>query len=215
MRRYLIRFIKLFLGLFLFSIGTVITIKANIGLAPWDAFHMGISIQTGISFGKVVILTGVVLLIVSVAMKEKFGFGTVANVLFIGIFCDFILSLNIIPICESYWLGIVFMLIGLFINSFGMYFYINAGFGAGPRDSIMIALNKRFPKIPVGAIRGSIEGIVLFFGWLMGAKVGLGTILSVFGISFILQFTFRLMHFDVKKVKSESVLDTIQNIASI
>lgn len=82
--------------------------------------------------------------------------------------------------------------------------------GCGPRDSLMVALGKRLPKVPIGVIRGSIEATVLVVGWLLGAKIGVGTIISVFGIGFILQWTFKLLKFDVRKVQHESVVDTIK-----
>ena len=82
--------------------------------------------------------------------------------------------------------------------------------GAGPRDSLMVALGKKFPAIPIGIIRGSIEGTVLLIGWILGAKVGLGTVVYVFSIGFVLQNTFKLLHFDVKSVIHESVLDTMK-----
>ena len=74
----------------------------------------------------------------------------------------------------------------------------------------MVALGRRLPKIPIGAIRGLIEGTVLIIGWLLGAEIGIGTIISVFGIGLILQFTFKLLYFDVKNIKHESVADTVK-----
>ena len=74
----------------------------------------------------------------------------------------------------------------------------------------MMALSKRLPKVPIGAIRGIIEGAVLLIGWLLGAKVGLGTVISVFGIGLILQYTFKLLRFQAKDVAHEDVISTIK-----
>ncbi len=145
-------------------------------------------------------------------MKEKVGLGTVVNVIFIGLFSDLILISNLIPEINHYWTGVAFMLFGMFVISLASYFYIGSAFSAGPRDSLMIGLKKRFPKIPVGVIRGIIEGTVLFLGWLMGAKIGLGTVIAVFWISFILQMVFNFFHFDVRKVQNESLTETWNNI---
>lgn len=101
------------------------------------------------------------------------------------------------------------LLTGQIIVCLSTYLYISVGLGSGPRDSLMVALGKKFPSIPIGVIRGSIEGTVLFIGWLLGAKVGLGTVVYVFGIGFILQTTFKLLNFDVKSIVHESVFDTI------
>jgi len=73
----------------------------------------------------------------------------------------------------------------------------------------MIGLGKKFSNIPIGIVRGSIEATVLFIGWILGAKVGLGTVIYVFSIGFLLQTTFKLLKFDVKSVVHESVFDTI------
>ena len=74
----------------------------------------------------------------------------------------------------------------------------------------MVALGKRLPQVPIGAIRGLLEGSVLVIGWLLGAKIGIGTAIYVFGIGFTLQYTFQLLHFDVKNIAHESIADTIQ-----
>ena len=100
------------------------------------------------------------------------------------------------------------LLTGQFIVSLATYFYISAGFGCGPRDSLMVALGKKFPQMPIGAIRGTIEAVVLVIGWLMGAKVGIGTVIAVFGMGFVLQFTFKILKFEIRTVKHESIFDT-------
>ena len=74
----------------------------------------------------------------------------------------------------------------------------------------MVALGKRMPMVPIGAIRGLLEGTVLIIGWLLGAKVGIGTAIYVLGIGFVLQFTFKLLHFDVKNIEHESISDTVK-----
>ena len=79
----------------------------------------------------------------------------------------------------------------------------------------MVAMGKRLHKLPIGLVRGLLEGTVLLIGWLLGAKVGLGTVISVFGISFILQWIFYLLHFDVKAVRHESIIETIKNIRKL
>ena len=109
----------------------------------------------------------------------------------------------------NFFTGLLMLLTGQIIVCYSTYLYISVGLGAGPRDSLMVALGKKFPNVPIGIIRGSIEGIVLLIGWLLGAKVGLGTVIYVFGISSVLQTTFRLLNFDVKSIVHESLFDTI------
>lgn len=216
MENYLIRTAKLIFGLFLYSLGILFCIQSNIGLAPWDAFGIGISNITGISYGNVSILTGIIILIVVVLLlKEKFGIGTILNTVLIGFMVDIMQSLKIVPLMTNFALGILMLLVSQVIISLASYFYISSGLGCGPRDTLMVGLGKKFPNVPIGAIRGSIEGTVLIIGYLLGAKVGIGTVIAVFGISFILQTTFKLLHFDVKAVVHESIIDTTKNFKEL
>ncbi|WP_425804142.1 YitT family protein [Desulfitobacterium sp. Sab5] len=207
---YVKRTIRLIFGLFLYALGSFLSIQANIGLAPWEAFSMGGSYLTHISYGNIVVISGFVIIAIDFAFKEKIGFGTILNAILIGKFVDLIQFANIVPLMSNFWLGILMLLLGQVVICVGSYFYIGASLGCGPRDALMVALGKRMPKVPIGAIRGLIEGTVLIIGWLLGAKVGMGTVISVFGIGLILQFTFNLLRFDVKNIKHESVADTVK-----
>ncbi len=216
MENYLKRIVKLLFGLFVYSFGITLSVQANVGLAPWDAFGMGVSNVTGISFGNVSILTGlVIIVVVSVFLKEKIGLATILNTLLIGIMLDFLRSLNIIPFMTNFYLGVLMLLLSQVVISCASYMYISPGMGCGPRDTMMVALGKRLPNVPIGVIRGSIEGTVLLIGFLLGAKVGLGTVIAVFGIGFILQFTFKLLKFDIKSVVHENIFETLINMKSI
>lgn len=216
MENYLKRVMRLLFGLFLYSVGITLSIQANVGLAPWDAFGMGVSNLTGISFGNISILTGIVILVVVAGvLKEKIGLGTLLNTVLIGVMVDFIQSMKLIPFMTNFLLGTFMLLFSQVVISIATYFYISPGLGCGPRDTLMVSLGKLFPKIPIGAIRGSIEGTVLLIGFLLGAKVGIGTVIAVFGISFILQYTFKLLKFDIKAVVHESVFETFVNMKNI
>jgi len=209
-RDFFTRTSKVMLGLFLYSLGLFLSIRANIGLAPWDAFSIGVSGVTGISYGNVSILTGIIIVIVVVLfLKEKIGIATILNTIFIGVFVDLFQSLNIVPYMTNFFLGILMLLVGQIVVSFATYFYISPGLGCGPRDTLMVALAKVLPNIPIGAIRGIIEGTVLIIGWLLGAKVGFGTVIAVFGMGSIMQMTFKLLNFEVREVEHESILQTM------
>ncbi len=212
MNHYLRRTARLMLGLFLYALGLFLAVQANIGLAPWEAFSMGLAQRTGISLGNMVVITGVIIIGIDFLLKEKIGFGTILNAILIGTFVDLIDLTGLIPKMSNLWLGILMLLLGQVIICLGSYFYIGASLGCGPRDALMVALGKRMPKLPIGVIRGLIEGSVLVVGWLLGAKVGVGTVISVFGIGFILQFTFKILRFDVKNIEHESMADTIRKV---
>ena len=213
LKNYSFRFLKLIFGLFVFATGLVMCIQANIGLAPWEVFHQGLVLKTGITYGTAITITGILLVILgALVFREKIGIGTILNAVLVGVFTDVIMGVDIIIELNNFWLGVVMLLVGQFLLSVGTYFYISTGFGAGPRDTIMIALKKRLPKVPVGLIRGAVEGVVLIIGYFLGGKVGVGTVIAVFGISFILQFTFMLFRFNVEQVKHESIIDTAKLI---
>lgn len=210
MKGYSVRLVKLIFGLFLFALGSFLTIQANIGLASWEAFSMGIANLTNQTYGNILIISGFVILIIDVLLKEKIGFGTILNTILIGTFVDLIQGMDVIPQMNSFISGVLMLLLGQVSICVGSYFYIGASLGCGPRDALMVALGKRLPNVPIGIIRGLIEGTVLLIGWLLGAKVGIGTVISVFGISFILEGTFKILHFDVTNIEHESVTDTVK-----
>lgn len=210
MNNYVKRIIKLIFGLFLYSLGSFLTIQANIGLAPWEAFSMGGAYMTHLSYGNIVVITGLIIIIIDFALKEKVGFGTILNAILIGKFVDLIQFTNIIPKMSNIGLGLLMLLLGQVVICIGSYFYIGSSLGCGPRDALMVALGKRMSKLPIGAVRGLLEGTVLIIGWLLGAKVGIGTAIYVLGIGFILQFIFKLLHFDVKNIEHESISDTVK-----
>lgn len=212
MKGYSVRLVKLVFGLFLFALGSFLTIQANIGLASWEAFSMGLAYLTDQTYGNILIISGFVILLVDVALKEKIGFGTILNTILIGTFVDLIQAVDLIPQMNNFFSGVLMLLLGQLSICIGSYFYIGASLGCGTRDALMVALGKRLPKVPIGIVRGVIEGTVLLIGWLLGAKVGIGTVISVFGISFILEVTFNILHFDVTNIEHESIVDTVRTL---
>jgi uncharacterized membrane protein YczE len=143
-------------------------------------------------------------------LKEPIGWGTVLDALLIGKFVDLFMYLNILPLMKNFAGGIALLLFGQVIVAIGSYFYISPGLGCGPRDSLMTALSKHIPKAPIGLIRGVIEGSALLLGFLLGAKVGIGTVIAIFGISFIIQIVFGIFKFDVKTVKHENLVESLR-----
>ena len=211
MLNFLNRIIRLIFGLILYALGIVLTINGNIGLSTWDVLHQGLTIHTGITMGEASIFVGFVLIILAFFMGEKIGLGTILNMLLIGIFMDIFLKSGIIPVMDTHILGLVMLITGLIVIAFASYFYIGAGFGAGPRDSAMVTLVKKL-NCKVGVARAIVEGTAVVLGWILGGYVGVGTIIAAFGISIAVQNVFRLMKFDVKAVRQESLVDTLINI---
>ena len=212
MKSFLFRLVRLIFGLFVYGVGIVFMIRANIGYAPWDVFHAGLSNTLGISFGTASIWVGVMIVILAVFLGERVGMGTLPNMLLIGVFIDLIMFLDVIPKSENFVLGLLMMAIGMIVISLATFFYIGSGFGAGPRDSLMVAVT-RLTKLPVGACRGAIEVMAVIAGWLLGGLLGIGTVISAFSIGFFVQMTFKVIRFDPTKVKHETLLDTVKQLA--
>ena len=201
---YLLRVVRLMAGLFLFALGIVMTLRADIGFAPWDVFHSGLAQTLGIRIGIASILTGLVLLIIVAAMKETLGLGTIFNMFFVGFFVDRILSFGIIPLANHFVIGVLMLISGLLLISLGSYFYISSAFGAGPRDSVMVMLARRTGK-PVGLCRAAVELTAVAVGFLLGGLVGIGTVIAAIGIGFCVQFVFRTLKFNPALVEHESL----------
>ena len=211
-KEYFKRLIRLIFGLFLYALGSYMTIQANVGLAPWECFQTGIMYKTGIMYGNIVVGVGVIIILIDFLLKEKIGFGTILNAMLIGKFVDLLNYIDLIPKLDNFPLGVGLLFAGEVVLCVGSFFYIGASMGAGPRDSMMVALGRRLNKLPIGVVRGILEATVLFLGWMMGAKVGIGTVIAVFGISTIMEYTFRILRFDVKGIKHENLVDTINRV---
>jgi uncharacterized protein len=213
MNRFYTRFIRLISGLFLYALGIVLTLQAHIGYAPWDVFHVGFANLLGIRIGVASIITGLLIGIIALLLGEKLGIGTVLNMVLIGVFLDMIIELNIIPTAKNFWVGIPMMVLGLFMIALASYFYIGSAFGAGPRDSLMVALTRK-TGLPVGLCRGTIEILAVIIGWRLGGMLGIGTIISAFVIGFCVQTTFKLLKFDATQVTHETLNQTFKSLVS-
>ena len=200
--------LKSALGLFIFSIGVYLTIQANIGLAPWDCLSMGVSAKVGYSYGIVHTVISIIILIIDILLKEKIGYGTILDALLVGNYVDWISYLKLVPVSDNVAISCAMVIIGLLIMGYGQYFYMDAAQGCGPRDSLLIALGKRFPRTPIGVVQTFMVGIALLIGWLLGGPVGIGTIISVFGMGTALQLVCKIMHFEPRDVVHKNVLET-------
>ena len=206
------RIARAVIGLIIFGCGSCCNIQANIGYGAWEAFSIGVGAKLGLSFGTVLQASGLVILIIDRLLRETIGLGTLLDIYIVGATADLLRGSGLVPVMTSFPAGVVMLLCGQLLLAVGSYFYISAGLSCGPRDALMVALCKRFPRTPVGVIRFFIEGGALLTGWLCGAKIGIGTLIAVFGISFLIQAVFAVMKFDVSSVKHESLITTARNL---
>jgi len=175
---------RLLFGLVVCGVGLALIIRADLGLDSWNVLHQGIESQTGISIGMVSILVGFALFAISLPLGEQIGVGTVLNVLLIGATIDLVLW----PLDEPENTAVrwVFLVGGTVLFAIGSGFYIGAGLGPGPRDSVMTSLAAR--GMSVGLVRTGIEIVVLTVGWLLGGSVGVGTVLFALAIGPLVAF---------------------------
>lgn len=171
-------------GLALFAVGISLQMNANIGAPPWDVFHQGVSKQTEISVGKVIVMTGFILLLLWVPLKQKPGLGTILNALEIGLVAD--LALAIIPEPSNILIRLVMAALGIVVVAVGTGFYIGSALGPGPRDGLMTGLAKR--GIPIRIGRTAIEVTVLIVGLVLGGQVGVATFAFAFGVGPLVHF---------------------------
>ena len=164
-------------------------IRSRLGLGPWDAFHVGLHNLTGISVGMASILAGLVIVIGSFAIGVRPGWGTLANMILIGVFIDLLLPW--MPAAQGVAWGFAYYLPAILICGLATGVYIAAGLGKGPRDGLMIGLSAR-SGWPVGRVRTLLELSVLLMGWAMGGRIGIGTLLFAFGIGPATQWGLRV-----------------------
>ncbi|NLE82474.1 MAG: membrane protein [Rhodococcus sp.] len=183
------RLCSLFFGLWLYGFSVALVITAGVGLNPWGVFHEGMATQTSLSFGTVTVITGVVVLAMWVPLRERPGFGTVANVAVIGLSVD--ASLALLPVFDSLVARLPMMLVGVALNAVATVLYIGAGMGPGPRDGLMTGLVGRSGG-SVRVVRTSIEVVVLGIGWILGGTLGVGTVVYALAIGPLVQLLMRM-----------------------
>jgi uncharacterized membrane protein YczE len=170
-------------GLFCFALGISLFFHSNLGTGPWDVLHGGLAKISGLPVGLVLNIVGLVILPLWIPLKVRIGLGTVLNALLIGVFLD-ILKPRMHD-ASAAWLQVVLAVLGVLIIGIGSGLYIGAGLGAGPRDGIMVGLSRL--GLSVRAARTLVEAVTLAVGWLLGGKIGFGTIIFLVGIGPIVQ----------------------------
>lgn len=182
------RFAIYILGLLAMALGIVFQIKAELGVSPWDVLHIGLFYQLGLTIGTWSIIVGMVILIFAALLTKEFPkIGAFLNMVLVGLFIDMFLLLPILSTPESLVGKTVMLVSGIIINGYGMGIYISAQFGAGPRDSLMIALTTK-TGWKISRVRACMEVIVLFIGWQLGGPVYWGTILFSISIGYFASF---------------------------
>ena len=199
--------LRIVLGLLVFAFGVHLTIYANIGLAPWDCLGMGISYHTPLNYGLSMTVMAVAILLLDLALRERIGFGTIIDALLTGNFVQMYNDLNPLPENHSLWIGIAVMLTGFVFMALGMLVYMKAAQCCGPRDSLLVGLGKRMPKVPIGVVEIILWAAVLLAGWLLGGPVGIGTLISTVGAGAVMQLVYSILHFEPRDIRHRNVIE--------
>jgi len=187
----------LIFGLLLFGLGESILIASGAGVSPWTVLAQGVSNYTNWSIGLCTFALSFLVLLVWVPLKQKPGIGTILNALIIALAIE--LSLPHLPQPSTDFMQIQQVVVGVVLVGLGSGFYLIANLGAGPRDGLMVGLQK-ISNYPISQVRTAIEISVVVIGWLMGGVVGLGTIIFALGIGPSVSLGFYLVG-DVKTLK--------------
>lgn len=194
-----IRLVQLYAGLILYGASSALLVRAGLGLDPWDVFHQGVAKRVGLSLGIVVILVGAVVLLAWIPLRQRPGFGTVSNVLVLGLALDATMAVTRDISGLPGQLGL--LSVAIVLNGVATGLYIGARLGAGPRDGFALGVARRSGR-SIRLVRTSIELMVLSIGWLLGGAVGIGTVAYAVLIGPLSQLFLRLFGFREPAVRS-------------
>lgn len=203
------KLVLLNIGFFLCSLGTVFYIKSGSGMAPWEVFHSGLANTLGIRIGRAGILTSAVIIVIDYILGSKIGFGTIFNMINIGLFTDWIISLDIIKTSDIFAVQILYLFIGMCFMNLGIWMYISQGLGAGPRDGLMVALAQK-TNLSVQLLRSLIESSAVVIGFFLGGSFGIGTIICALSAGPVMKMIFDILKFDVKAVDHTYIEDYLK-----
>ncbi|WP_414637967.1 YczE/YyaS/YitT family protein [Actinophytocola sp.] len=166
-------------GLVLYGASMGLMVRGGLGLDPWDVLHEALSRRTGLTFGTVTALVGLLVLLCWIPLRQRPGVGTVANILVIAVAVD--LTLAVVGPPSALAVRIGFMVAGVVLNGLATAAYIGVRLGPGPRDGLMTGFAAR-TRLSIRVVRTAIEVTVLATGWLLGGTVGIGTVVYALAI---------------------------------
>jgi len=176
------RFLTLFFccfGLMLFGLGEGLLIVSFTGASPWSVLAQGISLKVNLTIGTITLLISIAVLILWIPLGQKPGMGTIFNALIIALMID--LCIKFVPTPSNYTNQLILAVISVITVGIGGGIYLISNLGAGPRDGLMIGLQK-VTNFPIAGVRATLEITVVSVGWYLGGTVGIGTLLFAFGI---------------------------------
>ncbi|MGJ9407015.1 YitT family protein [Nesterenkonia aurantiaca] len=192
---------QLLIGLFLYGFSLAMMIRATLGVSPWDVLGLGSALQTGLPFGVMTNIIGLIVLLLWIPLRQKPGVGTILNVLLVGPSAE--VGLAVLREPETLWARILLFAGGLILLAVASGLYIGAQYGPGPRDGLMTGMHRRF-GLPIWFVRTAIEGTVLLLGWLLGGPVGVGTVAVVLLIGPLVHLALPIFHIPTPEQSTQS-----------
>jgi uncharacterized membrane protein YczE len=190
-RQFIRDFLVIQFGFLLFGLAIDIMVQANLGTSPWVVLEKALTLHLPITLGQATIVVAIVITLIDVLLKQPLGWGTVANMLSIGFWVDWLAPF--IPAAPAnLWIQIPYLLLGALIMGFATAIYVGVNAGAGPRDSLMLAI-ARLANVNLRRARTFLEVTVVIVGWILGGPVGLGTLIFALAIGPAVQLAFRLL----------------------
>jgi len=202
-------FLVIQIGFLIYGLSIALAIRANLGTGTWAVLDVALSKITGLTPGTMTVIVGFVVLVSALLLREQIGWGTLGNILSIGPWLD--LALYFIPSVENNWpVQLVMLLTGTLLQGIATAIYIGVDAGAGPRDSLMLAI-KRTTKISYRMARGIIEVTVLVVGWLLGGPAGIGTAIHALLVGTAMQWAFKIFKVQPHRNREPSPLPIVES----
>ncbi len=199
-------------ALALCGFGIYLQIQANIGIAPWHALNQGVANTFPVTFGTACNVIAAFVVLADLLLGEPIGFGTLLDALVVGWTTDICAALGLVPAQTKLPLQILCLLAGMLAICVGQRFYMGTALGCGPRDALLVALGKRFRRVSIGVVNLGISAVVVTAAYLLGAPIGLGTLITVCFTGVMMDAVFYLLRFDAYSVRHESVLESLRTL---
>ena len=215
LKKIALEWAQILAGLAVFALGVHFTMHADIGIAPWDCLAEGIAKHTELNYGLAMTSVSLVCLLIDFIMGERIGFGTVIDALLTGNLVQLFETIDPLPANDGAAkipIGIAFILGGLTLMALGQRIYMGSAQCCGPKDSLLVGLGKRLRKLPIGVVEIMLWSIVLLGGWLLGGRVGIGTLVTTFGGGLVMLVVYKIIRFEPRDVRHRGVVEVVREM---
>ena len=184
------------LGVAVFAVGNFLTVKANVGQAPWNVLCVGLSFHLPLSYGAATVAISLLIVLTDLLLGEPIGVTMLLDTLIVGPVFDLLDSFGLMPMLQNLWGGLALMTFGMVLLAVGQLIYMPACLGCGPRAALTVGTGKRLKRLPIGVTEILIQSSACLAGWLLGGGVGIGTLWFALGNGLIMQVVFHIARFE-------------------